>query len=87
LFNFRKNCAYTIHKLLERTHTSSLPLAPFRIDAPLHLRHLISPALATVQTSLAFTPYLTHKKQQETDLGWTKVPHWSRVIWKMSSGI
>jgi len=25
--------------------------------------------------SLVFTPYLTHKKQQERDLGWTKVPY------------
>ena len=39
------------------------------------LLHWISVALATVQASLVFTPYLTHKKRRERDLGWTKVPH------------
>ena len=33
------------------------------------LFHWISSALATVQASLVFTPYLTHKKQPEGDLG------------------
>jgi len=51
------------------------------------LFHWISVALATVQASFVFTPYLTHKKQQERDLGWTKVPYWPRVIWKMDSGV
>jgi len=39
--------------------------------------HLLSAALAIVQASLAFTPYLTHEKQQErpglnesTSLAW-----------------
>jgi len=43
----------------------------------------ISAVLATVRASLAFIPYLTIKKQQERNLGWTKVPDWPRVIWKM----
>jgi len=51
------------------------------------LRHWISAAVATVWASLAFTLYLTHKKQQEIDPGWTKVPHWPCVIWKMDSGV
>jgi len=29
----------------------------------------MSAALPTVKASLVFTPYLTHNKQQETDLG------------------
>jgi len=33
------------------------------------LLHWISSALAAVQASLVFTPYLTHKKQPEGDLG------------------
>ena len=33
-----------------------------------------------MQTSIVFTPYLTHKKQQERDLGWTKVPHWPPLL-------
>jgi len=51
------------------------------------LFHWISAALATAQASLVFTPYRTHEKQQERDLGWTKVPHWPRVIWKTDSGV
>jgi len=47
----------------------------------------ISVTLATVQSSLAFTPDLTHRKQEEKDPGWTKAPHWPRVIWKMDSGV
>jgi len=46
----------------------------------------ISAALATVRVSLAFIPYLTNKKQQERNLGWTKVPQWPRVIWKIDRG-
>jgi len=33
-------CPYIIHKLLERAHTSTLPLAPFRTDTPLHFAPL-----------------------------------------------
>jgi len=51
------------------------------------LLHWMSVALATVQARLVFTPYLTHKKQKERDLGWTKVHHWPRIIWKMDSGV
>jgi len=34
------------------------------------LLHWIYAALAAVQASLVFTPYLTNKKQQERDVGW-----------------
>jgi len=33
-------CQDIIHKLLERAHTSTLPLASFRTDAPLHFAPL-----------------------------------------------
>ena len=41
------------------------------------------------KTFIVFTAYLTvtNKKQQDRDLGWMKVPHWLRVIWKTYSGI
>ena len=42
------------------------------------LHHLISAAFVTVLANLVFAPYLTHKKQQERDLGLTF--HWPRVI-------
>jgi len=51
------------------------------------LLHWIYAALATVQASLVFTPYLTRKKQQERDLDWMKVPHWPCATWKMDSGV
>ena len=46
-------------------------------------------AIATVQARLVFTPYLTvtNKKHQEIDLGWTKIPHWPGVIWKIGLGV
>jgi len=54
------------------------------------LLHWISAALATVQASLVFTPYLTHKKQQERDPSWTKAPHCSclvaRIVWILKNG-
>jgi len=31
---------YIIHKLLERAHTSTLPLAPFHTDTPAHFAPL-----------------------------------------------
>ena len=44
------------------------------------LLNWIFTALATVQASLVFTPYLTHKKQQERDLEWTNVGHPTTLV-------
>ena len=54
------------------------------------LLHWISAALAKVQASLVFIPYLNHKKHQERErpgLNESTLFHWPRVIWILKNGI
>jgi len=65
--------AQDCYKTVELTKHPSLTRA--MLQTVNILLHWISAALATVQASLVFTPYLTHEKQQEGDLGWMKVAY------------